>query len=81
MAPAYDQDEIDAAATRLTQMAPGAVVKTTDLYAGQSPARGLPWRGTVVRITKSGLVCVRWRNSPVRREETLHPLFLEIETD
>lgn len=79
MSEAYTADEIEAAEARRERMKPGDIVVTTDRYAEQFPAPHLPWRGTILRITKRGMVAVKWLNSQTRRQEELHPLFLKTE--
>jgi hypothetical protein len=72
-----NQNEINAALARMEQMTVGGEVTTTDEYARQLPGRGLPWRGVVKRInSQSHMVTVKWLNSPIRKEETLHPIYL-----
>lgn len=77
MSEAYKREEIEAAEARRADMKPGSEVITTARYAEQFPAPHLPWRGKVLRITKRGMVAVKWLNSQTRRSEELHPIFLE----
>lgn len=72
------QTEIDEALARMASMAVGSEVVSSDEYTRQFPARGLPWRGIVKRVNhKTSMVTVKWLTGLVRREETLHPLFLQ----